>query len=42
VLHLNGRGVLHEHALTEFAIVEWGSLNYPRQSDFGNRPRERN
>jgi uncharacterized protein (DUF488 family) len=29
VLHLDGRGGLHEHALTEFARVEGGSLTYP-------------
>lgn len=29
VLHLDGRGALHEHALTEFARVDGGSLTYP-------------
>jgi uncharacterized protein (DUF488 family) len=29
VLHLDGRGGLHEHALTEFARVDGGSLTYP-------------
>lgn len=30
VLHLDGRGGLSEHALTEFARVGGGSLTYPR------------
>jgi hypothetical protein len=29
VLHLDGRGELHEHALTEFAKVEGGEITYP-------------
>lgn len=29
VLHLDGRGGLHEHALTEFARVDGDSLTYP-------------
>lgn len=29
VLHLDGRGTLHEHALTEFARVDGCSLTYP-------------
>jgi len=29
VLHLDGRGTLQEHALTEFAKVEGGALTYP-------------
>jgi uncharacterized protein (DUF488 family) len=29
VLHLNGRGGLDEHALTEFAHVDSGLLTYP-------------
>jgi uncharacterized protein (DUF488 family) len=31
VLHADGRGHTHEHELTEFAVVEDGSLRYPRQ-----------
>lgn len=29
VLHLDGRGELDEHALTEFAKVDGGALTYP-------------
>lgn len=29
VFHLDGRGDLHEHALTEFAKVDGGTLTYP-------------
>lgn len=32
VLHLDGRGGLHEHALTEFAHVDSGLLTYPSRA----------
>jgi len=33
VMHLDGRGALHEHTLTEFARVDGRSLTYPAAGD---------
>ena len=31
VLHVDGRGAVQEHVLTDFARVEGGALSYPKQ-----------